>query len=555
MDTFFFGLFFRIFKIFNLSGVDNAQVKIIASTKLLMDRRRKPPTWNRSQYKETSNGILIALIIYAIMGLFFGLMIFMIPDLMLAMIIVHSYFIFMLIMTLITDFSNVLLDTSDAQIILPKPVTSRTLLAARTLHIIVYLGQLILAIMIFPLLFAFLKYGVWVGLSALLTTLLTTAIGIFLTYILYGLVLRYTNEQKVKDIIGYFQIFMTMFFAIGYQIIPRIINLGETTFTFKLSWYSYLLPPVWMASLIDAVHSASFNSSHFAMMACAIGVPVLTGFIIVKYLAPYFSKFMSAPDEGGAANENKSIRLAGKKQSWVDRLGKLVCIDGCEQASFIQVWKITGRYKNFKMQFYPGLAYIPVFIFIIFFRNFKDINASFAALPDGNLFLWLLYLSIFSVAFSLSLISYYENYDASWIYQTAPVRHPGALIAGSIKAILLKFFAPVFLLLSAATLMVWGFRTIGDILLAGINSTLVFYIIALLSTHYLPFSQPHNAKEQGGRFIMTLLMLLLIGVIVGLHYLILKVEWLKWAMIPIGFAACWMAQKSIRNLPWKKIVI
>ncbi|MCH5718443.1 hypothetical protein [Niabella hibiscisoli] len=194
-----------------LSGVNLEQVHMIASTKLTMDRRRKPATWKRSQQKEPSNAMLYSMMVYALMGLFVGLMIFLVPDFMLAMIILHTYLLFMLIMILITDFSNVLLDTSDSQIILPKPVTSRTLLVARTLHIIVYLGQLILAIIICPLIFSTIRYGIPVGVTLLLTTILTTAIGIFVTYILYGLVLRYTSEQKVKDIIGYFQVFMTVF--------------------------------------------------------------------------------------------------------------------------------------------------------------------------------------------------------------------------------------------------------------------------------------------------------------------------------------------------------
>ncbi|MCH5687831.1 hypothetical protein LWM68_28320 [Niabella sp. W65] len=194
-----------------MKGVNLEQVHMIASTKLMLDRRRKPATWKRSQQKEPGNAMLYTMFVYALMGLFIGLMIFILPDFMLAMIILHTYLLFMLIMTLITDFSNVLLDTSDSQIILPKPVTSRTLLVARTLHIIVYLGQLVLAIMICPLVLLTIKYGIPIGITLLVTTLLTTAIGIFITYILYGLVLRYTNEQKVKDIIGYFQVFMTVF--------------------------------------------------------------------------------------------------------------------------------------------------------------------------------------------------------------------------------------------------------------------------------------------------------------------------------------------------------
>lgn len=553
MDTFFLRLFFGILKLLPLPGVNLEQVHMIASTKLIMDRRRKPATWKRSQQKEPSNTMLYSMLLYALMGLFVGLMVFVVPDFMLAMIILHTYLLFMLIMTLITDFSNVLLDTSDSQIILPKPVTSRTLLVARTLHIIVYLGQLVLAIMICPLVFSTIKYGLSVGLIALVTTLLTTAIGIFITYILYGLVLRYTSEQKVKDIIGYFQVFMTVFFAVAYQVVPRMINLSETTFSFELHWYSYLLPPVWMASLLDSVHNGVINGPRIGMIVCAVGVPFLAGVLIAKYLAPYFSRFMSAPAEGGTVSKKTKTNIS--KTNLSEKLARLMCRSEYENASFVQVWKITGREKSFKMQFYPSLAYIPVFIFIILFRNFKDIGTKLADLPEGNMFLWLLYLGMFSVTLSLSLISYYENYAASWVYQTAPISKPGDLINGAVKSLLTKFFIPVYLIMSAVTLVIWGYKTVDDIILVGLNSILIFYISALMSTHYLPFSQQPNAKEQSGKFITVLLRICLIGVLVGLHWLALKVNWLVLALIPLSFAACWWAQQQLKQLPWKKIVM
>lgn len=553
MDTFFLRLFFGIVKLLRMPGVNLEQVYMIASTKLIMDRRRKPATWKRAQQKEPSNAMLYAMFLYALLGLFVGLMIFVLPDLMLGMIILHTYLLFMMIMILITDFSNVLLDTSDSQIILPKPVTSRTLLVARTLHIIVYLGQLVLALMIGPLAFSIARYGLPVGATLLVTTLLTASMGLFITYILYGLVLRYTNEQKVKDIIGYFQVFMTVFFAVAYQVVPRLINLGEKTFSFELHWYSYLLPPVWMASLVASVQTATIDAGRAGMIVCAIGVPLLAGFVIAKYLAPYFSRFMAAPAEGGGISTR--MKATRSKTDLSAKLAALLCHSSYETASFTQVWKITGRDKNFKMQFYPSLAYIPVFLFVILFRNFRDIDEKLADLPNGNMFLWLLYLGMFAITLSLSLVSYYENYTASWVYQTAPVSQPGELINGAIKALLTKFFIPVYLVMSTIVLVIWGYRTIDDILLVGLNSTLIFYISALMSTHYLPFSRQPNAREQGGKFLTVLLRLLVISILVALHWLALKISWLVSALIPVSLVGCWWLQQQVRQLSWKKIVI
>jgi len=552
MDNFMLKCLLVLLKLMPIKGIDLSQIKIITSTKLILDRRRTPATWRRTSKKEQSNGMLMAMFLYGLMGLIISFMVFAVPSLMLAMIIIHTYLLFMLIMTMITDFSNVLLDTSDAQIILPKPVSSRTLLVARSIHIVVYMGQLLLAIMIFPIIFSFVKYGVWVGLSMLLTTALTTVIGILLTYILYGMVIRFADEQKVKDIIGYFQIAMTIFFAVGYQIVPRILDLDNISFSFTLHWYSYLLPPVWMAGFLDTIHHQIFDMPHLSMMICAVTVPLLAGLFTNKYLAPQFARFTAATDNSGSSGtkENK-----GNKESLIDKWAGIFCSSSIEQASFNQVWKITGRDKNFKMQFYPGLAYIPVMIFMIFFRDFNNMTGSMSNLHNGNMFLWLLYLAMFSVALSLSLLSYYENYSASWIYQSSPVSKPGQLISGAIKSLLIKFFVPVYLVLSIITVIIWGPSTIDDIVLAASNNVLIFCLIAIFSKHYLPFSQQPNTKDQAGKFALIMIRMLFITALVGTHWLALRVPWLVVVLIPFSVWGSWLAMKKISSWEWKQIVV
>src|SRR5690349_20150545 len=140
-------------------GVDFERLKIIAETKLLMDRRRVYMNWRTQQQKENSNPLLVTLIIYAFFGLFVGTTVFAFGSLVLVMTVIHSYLLFMMAMTMITDFSSVLLDTADNQTILPKPVNSKTLFVARLVHILVYLLQFTLALAFFPALFIFIRYG------------------------------------------------------------------------------------------------------------------------------------------------------------------------------------------------------------------------------------------------------------------------------------------------------------------------------------------------------------------------------------------------------------
>ncbi|MBL0359272.1 MAG: hypothetical protein IPP72_21475 [Chitinophagaceae bacterium] len=274
-------------------GVDFEKLKIITETKIIMDRRRVYLNWRQKQQKENSNPLLITLLLYGLFGLFAGTMVYAVKAIIPCMIFIHSYLLFMMTMTMITDFSSVLLDTTDNQVILPRPVNGRTLFVARLVHILVYLLQFTIALASIPVIFIFFKYGLLTGIASIFTLLLTVALAVFVTYLLYALILCFSNEQKVKDIVGYFQIFMTVFFAVGFQIIPRLTNFSALSSLFQVHWYSYLIPPVWMAMTLESIQLMQLDTTHLIMICLALIVPALTFWLMIKYLAPSLQKKIS----------------------------------------------------------------------------------------------------------------------------------------------------------------------------------------------------------------------------------------------------------------------
>ena len=308
-----------------------------------------------------------------------------------------------------------------------------------------------------------------------------------------------------------------------------------------------------MAALVDALHSWNFDTMHMVMIFCAVAVPALAGWLIAKFLAPYFSRSLSRLN----TNNAKAIVRTDRESSLAlsEKLAPLFCSGNYEKAVFEKVWKMTSRDKGFRMQFYPALAYIPVFIFVIFFRKMSDVSQTVASLPETNMYLWLLYLGVFSIMVAFQSMRYYENFEASWVYQSSPITSPGHIISGSMKTLLVKFFLPVYVVLAGIALFVWGIRIIDDVLLAYLNSILMFYLITVLSKNYLPFSQQQNAKDQSGRFVLVILQMILIAVLAGLHYVALKIQWLPFVLIPLSATGIYFAHRNIRQLQWSKIVI
>ena len=540
-------------KIFLKKDVDFEKLKIIAETKLIMDRRRVRVTMKKQTKKDPNNQMLTTLIVYTILGLFIGILVLTLKEIVMTMTIIHSYVLFMMAMTLITDFSSVLLDTTDNQIILPRPVNSKTFFVARLVHILVYLLQFTLALALFPIIFIFIGYGILVGLASIITILLTVMFAVFITYLLYGLILKLSSEEKIKDIISGFQIAMTIIFAVGFQIVPRLINIENLKVTMPIHWYTYLLPPMWMANALQAVQQLKVDIPHLIMILLAVALPVFTFWIMIKFLAPSFAKKMAAMGNAETKEEIVTNKAGQQKKGLSEKLAPIVCINKTEQAGFEMAWKMTARDKGFKIQFYPSLAYILVFVFIVVFKRGENFAHTWATLSSSESFLWCVYLPMFTISAAVSLIAFNENFAASWVYISRPLMQPGSLISGALKMLLVKFFAPIILLLFAFSYYVWGYKIIDDFVLGIFNNILVFLIISHVGKSYLPFSMQPNVNQQSGKFVRVFVQMAIIGSLVGLHYLALKVWWLVAALIPFSAVGCYFLFRTVQNYSWQKI--
>ncbi len=546
-----FILFFA--KSFLKQGVDFEKLKTIAGTYLLMDRRRTRVSMKMNTKKEPKNPLLITQIVYVFFGFLVATSFYEIRDIVPCMVILHSYILFMMAMTLITDFSTVLLDTKDNQIIIPRPVNSKTFFVARLVHILVYLLQFTIALAIVPLIFTFILFGAAVGLAAIVTVLLTVIFAIFFTYLLYGIILRLGSEEKIKEIISWAQIGLTVFFAVGYQIIPRLINYDALRNAVELHWYSYFLPPVWMAMTLQSLQQMYADGQHIVMILLAITGPVAAFWVMIKFIAPAFSRKIEAMGNSKTDTAAVSVTSLKKDRSLFDKVSSLVCTDITEQAGYDLTGKMTGRDKGFKIKFYPSLAYLLVFAFVFVFKSGKDFDTVWLTLPDSKLYLWLVYLPLFAITSAISLLPFTENFAASWLYMASPLYKPGSLITGGIKSLLVKFLFPMYIILLSFAFYVWGFTVADDFILGFFNCVSVFLLLSIIGKSYLPFSMEPNVQQQSGKIVQLVLQLIIVAILVGLHWLALSSAWLVALLIPLSAGGCLLLFRYIRNYSWNKI--
>jgi hypothetical protein len=309
-----------------------------------------------------------------------------------------------------------------------------------------------------------------------------------------------------------------------------------------------------MAFTLEAINNFNFDAIHLLMLLLAVMVPLLFFWILNRFLAPSFARKLSALNSDGA--KTKKPGSSAKQSKGISTfLSAIVCNTVTERSAFEITWIITSREKSFRLQFYPSLAYIAVFIFIFVFQSGKDVASTWNSLPGGNGFLWFIYLPMFAVSGSIMIVAFNENYQASWIYHSLPIAKPGQLISGSIKSLFVKYFLPIYLFCLLFCLKLWGWKIIDDFLFGLMNNAMCFLAFALLAEYYLPFSRQPNTQQQTGRIVAIILQLILVSIFVGMHYLLVERTLILYILLPFVAAGCWLLVKKLRNIPWYKIAV
>lgn len=119
----------RFANVFTRMGVDYKLMRRILQVKLTMDGRRVPTIFAQNMKQndnETSNHYLDSLWIYFIFSILLALLVYSGNNYLYQMSLFYGSFAFFLMTAMISDFSAVLLDIRDLHIILPKPVTQKT---------------------------------------------------------------------------------------------------------------------------------------------------------------------------------------------------------------------------------------------------------------------------------------------------------------------------------------------------------------------------------------------------------------------------------------------
>lgn len=491
--------------IFKMLGADYILMRKILEIKLIMDGRRIPTVLNNNKDAEgdkEKNHFIGSLWVYTLMGAITIPFILMGDHYIFQMSLVFGIYLFMIMSTLISDFSSVLLDLRDKNVLLSKPVDEKTVSMAKTVHILIYMSFISVAFAGIPIVVSMVRHGVLFALIFVGEIILADLFIVAVTALIYLLVLKVFDGEKLKDIINYVQIALAIGIAVGYQLIGRLFQFTDLSAVFVPKWWQFFVVPVWFGAPFEILLNDS-TSGYYRLFSVLVLVIPLISILLFLELMPVFERNLQKLISSSGTRRKRTFRLS-------EKTARLICFSREERTFYRFAMDMMRNEREFKLQVYPSLGLSIVFPFLFIIN--ETASGSYLS-PNYCLHLY------FGAIFLPSVIQMMKcsvNYKAAWIYKTAPVKAAGAIFKGTMKALLVRLFLPVFLVESIIFIMLLGTGIILNLIGIFLNIQLFAVFCFHIFEKTLPFSESFGSAQKGAWTALPTFIIL--AALAGAHY-------------------------------------
>ncbi|MCH4890019.1 hypothetical protein EZV73_20740 [Acidaminobacter sp. JC074] len=495
--------------VFIKAGIDFDQMRRILALKLVMDTRRS----NTSIQDENKNTQVMALLSYGLMGLFLLVFSLVMSDLYVKVGILMSITLVMMSLTMISDFSNVILDIREKSVLHTKPIDPKAISAAKVLHILNYMVLYTMALMLPSLVAISIKHGLYVLPLMVLAFICINFIVVFITSILYVIILKTFDGEKLKDIINFFQISLAILMMVGYQLFNNTIIVSDMNLVIVPKWYHVLMPSMWYASWFIRENTLLL----LVLKILGVVVPVVLFWVYSKYLSKRFESYLSKLEESG---EKINITKANHKKKRLKALAKLLTGSRQEEASFMLAMTMLSKDRKLKVMMLPTMALGACLPIILTMRMVLS------GLDLSNEHLWI-YMTVAMNSIYVLYLVHTEHAGGAWLYDVFPYDNYFDIHKGLLKAYLLKYVLPMLMIPLVGFVFIIGPSVLLDLLCASLLLIIIVRIAGLFIAAQAPFSLDVSeaTKDKGGMFVKNMIFMTIVAVLAFLHMYLKKLDY------------------------------
>lgn len=403
--------------LFNGLKVNYEKLRAILKAKLIMENRRTSAFSNSfsgqesnskiSQFFQNSNFFKRGYILFLIYGLILAGLCASIDDIKIRYTVLFAVGMFLFFAGIIVDFTEVLMDTRDRDILLYKPVGEKEINLARLISLIIYVVKLALIMFGPALLLTLVKRPQEVPILLVEVVMLSVSLVMF-EYIFYYVLFRIFKNLNIKSIITTVQVLIFVVLMIGFQVFGHIIDKEMAIKIFSSEAFKYLFIPMWFTGPFELLYG---NFETINIIYTVLLIVFFIGFIAINTaISKDFEEILSKKDKV----------IINKKSSFLQRLtNKLFAKNDMERAGVNMVFWMKGSDEKLKFQLGSISLMIIVYPLIFLFAAFKKGSDPMAdmVLRDHARFVTLInYMSSMMALGIWQILNYATNYKASIIH-------------------------------------------------------------------------------------------------------------------------------------------
>lgn len=469
-------------------GADPEMVYFIVSFKFLIDSRKDNKLEGLTgAVKKDSNAFFRSLWVYLMMGAFL-LFSFGIPDIGIQYAFFFFFLFVMLVATLVSQFSTILLDLNDQTFLSSKPVSSRTLQAAKSTHVGIYILAFAFSLGLPFIVGSFFFHGIGYGLLTFVLLLLAASWSYIFTTILYALALVHLDGEKLKSIIAYTQIALVAFTVIAYQILGQLHNVNtfqDASFELNFSLLNLILFPIWFIGPIDML--SGVNSSNLVFTG------LLTAGSILLFLG-YFN-YGDKIDQN-LQNLNTDQKTHQKRSIFQNIFAKCFTNGRVEESLFHLNWYFIKEDREFKTRLYPSIVSSMIIPLVVGASLFFTQDKAGELLIESGSLSYLPYMILLVVPALVLMLQFSKDFRARWHYQVLPVAKLYLSYRATHKAVLFRLLTPLYFTIAlGVTLIAWGRVDLFVILNGYLLLSLITYLTMTSLLDKLPFTQEYESDS------------------------------------------------------------
>jgi hypothetical protein len=151
-------------------------------------------------------------------------------------------------------------------------------------------------------------------------------------------------------------------------------------------------------------------------------------------------------------------------------------------------------------------------------------------------------------------IPYTDTPDAAWIYRALPLKDAGHIMTGTLKAILFRFYIPVYILLTISSILLWGLPVLPQVILSGLGNIMIVIVPVLFQKMELPFSKAREMQQKGTNTLLAIFSMILMFIIAGFVYLTSFLPvWVTFLICGLCAGFVVLIFRTIRNQNFKMV--